>query len=85
MPGKGTAFAAAVWHVAHRVVLVPVPCLGLRGGTAHHPQHRQAAGAGEPGDQDGGEDQEGDVEPGGVVPGHALVGDHRAVRAGNQP
>src|SRR6185437_16171712 len=62
-------------HAVHSVVGVPLLGAGLLRGAAHHPQHRRAAGADEPDDQDGGQDQEGDVEPGGVVPGHALVRD----------
>src|SRR5260370_13565745 len=39
------------------------------GRTAHHAQHSEPAGAGEPRDQRGREGQEDDVQPRGVVPG----------------
>jgi putative membrane protein len=42
---------------------------------AHYGEHLPAAGAQQPDDQGGGEDQEGDVEDGGVVPADAVVAD----------
>src|SRR5690349_269010 len=54
------------------------------GRSTHHPQHRDAAGADEPDEQDGGHHQEDDVEPCGVVPGDALLHHHRPTMLRNQ-
>jgi hypothetical protein len=54
------------------------------GGAAHHAQHDDPAGAQEPHDEYGGQDEEGDVEPGGVVPCDALLHYLRVALAGDQ-
>src|SRR5215469_269737 len=84
LPYPGRVYSCQVVRVA--VTLVTGRAGWRRPGcSAHHPQHRAAAGAGEADDERRGEDQEDDVQPRRVVPRNPARGDLRGFPVRYQP